>query len=147
MLCPTHVFFSHAATLGKHLIRWLYTYGFLSASCLFVLVCLLGWSVDFVGCLSGLSARGSAYLLVVLAGSVGPTRHHPYKAGSTCHKLQALSCCCTVRVNKLVVCQSNIAAFFREAVPIIPGYERSSPVAPTCFDRLISGYRLALDTA
>ena len=37
-----------------------------------------------------------------------------------------------------------MTAFLREGALFIPGYERSSPDAPSDFDRLISGYRLIL---
>lgn len=46
--------------------------------------------------------------------------------------------------SKAVVCQGNLTGLLREAALFIPGYECNSPVAPGCFDRLISGYRLKL---
>ena len=38
--------------------------------------------------------------------------------------------------------QSNVTALLGEAALFIPGYECDSPVAPSDFDRLVSGYRL-----
>ena len=41
-----------------------------------------------------------------------------------------------------VVCQSNVmTALYRKAALAIPGYVCHSPVAPSGFDRLVSGYR------
>ena len=44
-------------------------------------------------------------------------------------------------LSKAVVCESNITALLREAASFIPGYECNSPVAPSDFNLLISGYR------
>ena len=41
-----------------------------------------------------------------------------------------------------MVCQVNITVLLEEATLYIPGYECSSPVAPSEFDRFIWGYRL-----
>ena len=39
-------------------------------------------------------------------------------------------------------CQSNTTALLVEAAFFIPRYERNPPVAPSDYDRLVSGYRL-----
>ena len=41
-----------------------------------------------------------------------------------------------------MVCQGNMTALLGEAALFIPRYEYNSPVAPSGFDRLVSGYRL-----
>ena len=45
-----------------------------------------------------------------------------------------------------VVCESNTTALFGEAALFVPRYERHSAVAPSDFDRLISGQRLTQPT-
>ena len=42
-----------------------------------------------------------------------------------------------------MVRESKMTALLGEAALFVPGYERSSPVAPSDLDRLIEGYRLA----
>ena len=43
-----------------------------------------------------------------------------------------------------MVCQSNMAALSEGAALFIRGYDSNSAVAPSGFDRLVSGYRLPL---
>ena len=38
--------------------------------------------------------------------------------------------------------ESNVTALYEEVALFVPGYECTSPVGPSDFDRLISGYRL-----
>ena len=48
----------------------------------------------------------------------------------------------TVGAGKRLVCPSNMTALLGGAALFIPSYECNSPIAPSNFDRLISGYRL-----